>query len=154
MSQPHEPTATSSTRRSLTDADADRIVAAALAEATQRGVGITVACLDEGANIKRIARTDGAPLISIDTAMAKARAAVMIGMPPDDFYRAIETDQAAVLSFGARPGLALIAGGLPITSAGVVVGSIGVAGAMTGQEDRDIAQTALEAVKFASQGAA
>jgi uncharacterized protein GlcG (DUF336 family) len=29
---------------------------------------------------------DGAPLISVQTAMKKAYAAAAIGMPPDDFY--------------------------------------------------------------------
>ena len=134
------------TRHSLSDAEADRVVLAALDEGRRRRTGITVACLDQGANVKRVVRMDGAALVSIDTALAKARAAAMIGMPPDDFYTAIKDDQAAVLSFGARPGLALIAGGLPITRDGVVIGAIGIAGAMTGQEDRDIAQAALNAI--------
>jgi uncharacterized protein GlcG (DUF336 family) len=146
LSELRETVDASAVRRSLSDTDADRVVAAALADARQRRIGITVACLDEGANLKRVARMDGAPLVSIDTATAKARAAVLIGMPPDDFYTAIKDDPAAVLSFGARPGLALIAGGLPITSDGVVIGAIGVAGAMTGLEDRDIAQVALTAI--------
>ena len=53
-------------------------------------------------------------------------------MPPDDFYSAIESDGAAVAEFGTRPGLALIAGGLPLIADGQVAGAIGVAGAMTG----------------------
>ena len=88
----------------------------------------------------------GAAFVSLETALAKARAAATIGMPPDDFYAAIKDDQAAVLSFGARPGLALIAGGLPITCGGVAIGAIGIAGAMTGREDRNIAQAAVNAI--------
>lgn len=141
-----EPAGATAQHGALSDADADRVVAAARADAQQRGIGVTIACLDQGANLKSVARMDGAALVSIETALAKARAAALIGMPPDDFYTAIKDDQAAVLSFGARPGLALIAGGLPITRDGVLIGAIGVAGAMTGQEDRDIAQAALAAV--------
>jgi glc operon protein GlcG len=67
-------------------------------------------------------------------------------MPPDEFYTAIEADGAAVASFAARPGMALIAGGLPLLAAGRVAGAIGVAGAMTGADDRRIAEAAITAV--------
>jgi uncharacterized protein GlcG (DUF336 family) len=82
----------------------------------------------------------------VQTALNKAYSAAAIGMPPDEFYAAIEADGAAALSFGARPGLALIAGGLPVLADGAVAGAIGVAGAMTGAEDRRIAEAAVRAV--------
>ncbi len=66
-----------------------------------------------------------------------------IGMPPDEFYSAIESDAAAVTEFGTRPGLALIAGGVPVIVDGRVAGAIGVAGAMTAAEDRRIAEVAI-----------
>jgi uncharacterized protein GlcG (DUF336 family) len=87
---------------------------------------------------------DGAALVSVQTAMNKAYAAAAIGMPTDDFYAAIESDAAAVASFANRPGLALIAGGLPLLVEGQVAGAVGVAGAMTGDEDRRIAEAALK----------
>jgi glc operon protein GlcG len=77
--------------------------------------------------------------------MNKAFSAAAIGMPPDDFYAAIEADAAAVASFAARPGLALIAGGLPVLADGQVAGAIGVAGAITGADDRRIAEAAVAA---------
>ena len=88
---------------------------------------------------------DGAALVSVDTAVRKAYAAAAIGMPPDEFYAAIEKDGAAVASFANRPGLALIAGGLPVRVNGQVAGAIGVAGAMTAAEDRSIAEAAAGA---------
>jgi glc operon protein GlcG len=57
----------------------------------------------------------------------------VIGIPPDDFYAAISSDGAAVAEFATRPGLALIAGGLPIIGDGQVAGGIGVAGAKIGR---------------------
>jgi uncharacterized protein GlcG (DUF336 family) len=42
-----------------------------------------------------------------------------------------------------RPGLALIAGGLPVVIDGTVAAGLGVAGAMTGEEDRRIAERAV-----------
>jgi glc operon protein GlcG len=94
--------------------------------------------------LKELVRMDGAPLVSVQTAINKAYAAAAIGMPPDDFYAAIESDGAAVASFGTRPGLALIAGGIPVVADGKVAGAIGVAGAMTAAADRRIAEVALE----------
>jgi glc operon protein GlcG len=73
--------------------------------------------------------------------------AAAIGMPPDEFYAAIESDAAAVAEFTTRPGLALIGGGLPVLADGAVAGGIGVAGAMTGAEDRRIAEAAVGRVE-------
>jgi uncharacterized protein GlcG (DUF336 family) len=110
------------------------------------GVAVTIVVVDESGRLKAATRMDGAPLVSIETATNKAYAAAAIGMPPDDFYDAIKADGAAVASFGTRPGLALTAGGLPVFADGAVAGGIGVAGAMTGAEDRQIADKALSAL--------
>jgi glc operon protein GlcG len=104
---------------------------------------VTVVTVDESGVLREVHRMDGAPLISLQTAMSKAYAAAATGMPPDEFFAAIEPDAAAVASFASRPGLALIAGGLPVLADGQVAGAIGVAGAMTAAEDRAIAEAAL-----------
>jgi glc operon protein GlcG len=125
-------------------AQASRVmVDAAVAEASSMAVPVTVVVVDESGVTKQMLRMDGAPLVSVQTAVNKAYAAAAIGMPPDDFYAAIESDGAAVAEFATRPGLALIAGGLPVIADGRVAGAIGVAGAMTGAEDRRIAEVAV-----------
>ena len=86
------------------------------------------------------------PTLSSELSRRLVEAAAAIGMPPDDFFAAIEADPAAVASFANRPGLALIAGGLPVLADGEVAGAIGVAGAMTAAEDRAIAEAALASV--------
>ena len=121
------------------------IIDAAIAEAESMSVPVTAVVVDESGNMKAMTRMDGAPLVSVQTAINKAYAAAAIGMPPDDFYAAIESDSAAVTEFGSRPGLALIAGGLPLVADGKVAGALGVAGAMTGAEDRRIAEVAITA---------
>lgn len=131
------------TRPTLSAQEARRMVDAAVAAAESMSVPVTVVVVDESGVTKQIARMDGAPLVSLQTAINKAYAAAAIGMPPDDFYSAIESDSAAVAEFGTRPGLALIAGGLPVIADGSVSGAIGVAGAMTGADDRRIAETAI-----------
>ena len=125
---------------------ARRMVDAALAEAAGAGVPVTVVVVDESGVLKEMVRMDGAPLVSVQTAINKAYAAAAIGMPPDDFYSAIEADGAAVAEFGTRPGLTLVAGGLPVIADGAVAGGIGVAGAMTGAQDREIADAAVNAI--------
>jgi glc operon protein GlcG len=119
------------------------MIDAAVAEAAAMSVPVTVVVVDESGVTKEMLRMDGAPLVSVETARGKAYASAAIGMPPDEFYAAIESDGAAVAEFTTRPGLALIAGGLPVLSDGAVAGGIGVAGAMTGAEDRRIAEAAV-----------
>src|SRR6266702_2478725 len=124
--------AASAMRPTLAGDASRRMIDAALAEAGAMSVPVTVVVVDESGVTKEMVRMDLAPLVSVQTAINKAYAAAAIGMPPDDFYAAIESDGAAVASFATRPGLALIAGGIPIHVEGKVAGAIGVAGAMTG----------------------
>jgi uncharacterized protein GlcG (DUF336 family) len=119
------------------------MIDAAVAEASAMSVPVTVVVVDESGVTKEMLRMDGAPLVSVQTALNKAYAAAAIGMPPDDFYAAIESDAAAVAEFATRPGLALLAGGLPVIADRRVAGAIGVAGAMTAAEDRRIAEVAI-----------
>ena len=105
---------------------------------------VTVVVVNESGVLKHLERMDGAPLVSVQTAINKAYAAAAIEMPTDEFFAAIEPDAAAVASFATRPGLALIAGGLPLLVEGQIAGAVGVAGAMTGEQDRRIAEAALD----------
>ena len=134
---------TMTVRPTLSAEAARQMIDAAVAQAISMSTPVTVVVVDESGVIKSMLRMDGAPLVSVQTAMNKAYAAAAIGIPPDDFYKAIEGDGAAVASFGTRPGLALIAGGMPVHADGKVAGAIGVAGAMTGAEDRRIAEVAV-----------
>src|SRR5215831_5428653 len=95
-SPPTRPTLSEATGRSMLDA--------AIAEARSMGVPVTVVIVDESGVLKQMTRMDGAPLVSVQTAVNKAYAAAAIGMPPDDFYAAIECDAAAVAEFATRPG--------------------------------------------------
>ncbi len=115
------------TRATLSTLASRVMVDVAVAEANTMSVSVTVVVVDESGVTKEMLRMDGAPLVSVQTAINKAYAAAAIGMPPDDFYAAIESDGAAVAEFATRPGLALIAGGLPVIADGRVAGAIGVA---------------------------
>jgi glc operon protein GlcG len=130
-------------RATVSRSEARQIIDTAVAEAESMSSSVSVAVVDESGVLKHFERMDGAALVSVQTAMSKAYAAAAIEMPTDEFFAAIESDAAAVASFATRPGLALIAGGLPLLVEGQVAGAIGVAGAMTGEEDRRIAEAAL-----------
>jgi uncharacterized protein GlcG (DUF336 family) len=104
---------------------------------------VSVAVVDESGVIKEFKRMDSAPLLSVQSAMKKAYAAAAMGMPPDDFFNVIQSDPAAVASFAHHPRLNFMAGGLPVVVDGDVAGAVGVAGAMTGFEDRHIAEVAV-----------
>jgi uncharacterized protein GlcG (DUF336 family) len=133
-------------------ADASRrMVDAAISEATRASVPVTVVVVDASGVMKEMKRMDGAPLVSIQTAINKAYGAAAIGMPPDDFYEAIKSDPAAIIEFGTRPGLALIAGGVPVVRGAQVAGAIGVAGAITAAEDRRIAELAVDQAQIGSR---
>jgi len=136
-------TGLTATRPTLSRARARRLVDAAAREAEAISVAVTIVTVDESGVLKDMCRMDGAPLVSVQTALSKAYAAAAIGMPPDDFYVAIESDGAAVASFATRPGLALIGGGMPVMADRQVAGAIGVAGAMTAAEDHRIAEAAV-----------
>lgn len=140
-----ERNAAAASRPTLSSAAARLMVDAAVRAADAMSVAITVVVVDESGVTKEMCRMDGAPLVSLETAVNKAYAAAAVGMPPDDFYSAIESDAAAVAEFATRPGLALVAGGLPVIANGRVAGAVGVAGAMTGAEDRQIAEAATTA---------
>jgi uncharacterized protein GlcG (DUF336 family) len=136
-------------RPTLTSEAARRGLERAVKTADSMNIGVTVVAVDESGVLKAMQRMDGAPLVSLETARNKAYAAAAIGMPGDEFYAAIESDPAAVASFATRPGLALIAGGIPVIVDGSVAGAIGVAGAMTGADDRRIAEVAAAAASDA-----
>jgi glc operon protein GlcG len=139
-------TGTTRVSKPMLSADAARAcVDAALAKAGEMGLAVTVVVVDDGGTPKALERMDGAPLVSVETARLKAYSSAAIGVATDDFFAAISGDPSAVASFGTRPGLALIAGGIPLMVDGVLVGGVGVAGAMTGAEDRAIAEAAAAA---------
>ena len=130
-------------RPTLSTAQSQLMIDAAITEANRTSVSVTVVVVDESGVLLALLRMDGAPLVSVQTAINKAYSAAAIGMAPDDFYAAIQSDPAAVTEFGTRPGLALTAGGLPVVTGGRVADAVGVAGAMTAAQDRQVAEVAI-----------
>jgi uncharacterized protein GlcG (DUF336 family) len=118
----------------LTTQDAQAVMAAAIAKATDIKVPMNIAVLDAGAHLKAFLRMDGAVLGSIDIALKKAKTAVLF-----------ETNSEAVWEY-CKPGapapgleltndvLATFAGGIPLRAGSEIVGAIGVSGGAVSQD--------------------
>lgn len=119
------------------------LVAAALAEARNRGWKFVCSVVDSGAALVSFKRMDGAQLGSIDISLHKARAAAK-------FRRETKSFEAGVQ--GGFPYLAtlddLIAsrGGIPLIDGGKVIGAIGCSGG-TGSQDEVASKAGVAALK-------
>lgn len=123
---------------------AERVQAAAMAAAVP-GQPITVAVLDGTGWLMSFQRMDGAPIGSIDTAIAKARTAAWFGHATRDLAGAVADGQmlATVQTAASQP-LTFVAGGVPIRDAqGTVIGAIGVGGGSPDEDHAIASQAAL-----------
>ena len=131
---------------SITQSQADAVIAAARQIAHEIGVPMNIAVLDAGVHLKAFARMDGALLGSIDIAVGKARTATLFGMNTEsigEFSKPGGTSPSLELTNG---GLVVFAGGVPIRDGnGALLGAVGVSG---GAVDQDF-QVALAAAKAA-----
>ena len=122
-------------RRVLSLAAARKIIAAAEAAATARGVGVVIAVVDSSGTIIELARMDTAQVASVNVGIGKARTAAIYRRPSRDFEEQIKSGRVAALALAdATP----LQGGVPIFVDGKVVGAVGVSGD-TPQVDEAIA---------------
>ena len=115
---------------------AQRMVAAALAEATRRNVHVSAAVVDAGGHLVAFGRMDGAEIAGPVLAVDKAYTAVA---------NRIATSELATLAapggelFGLHANgggrFVIFGGGVPVLVAGEVVGAIGVSGASTADDE-------------------
>jgi len=125
---------------------AEALIAAAQLKAQQIGVPMNIAVVDAGANLKAFARMDNAWLGSVDIAIKKAKTSRFFDMetgaigglsqPGGPLYN-IEVSNGGLISFP---------GGIPIKSAGEIVGAIGVSGGSV-EQDHEVATAGIEAYK-------
>jgi len=121
------------------------------AEAAKRGVSPVVSAVDAGGALMYLHRPDAAQVASVEVTTDKARTAAIYRRPSKDFE-----DQAS----GGRPSALHLAravplqGGEPIVFQDEVVGAVGVSGATSADEDRELALIGAEAAANAAAGAA
>jgi uncharacterized protein GlcG (DUF336 family) len=123
---------------------AQRLVAAALEEASRRGAQVSVAAVDRGGHLIAFVRMDGAEIAGPTLAVDKAYTAVA---------QSTSTEELAVLAAPGGPLFGLQAngggryvvfgGGIPIEAGGEIVGGLGVSGS-TVENDAACARHAVQ----------
>jgi glc operon protein GlcG len=119
------------TKASLTLADVKKVLAACEAKAAEDKWAVAISVVDEGGFLLGFARMDGAPAISAEVSMGKARTSALTGRP-SKFFEDMVKQRPAFVSFPA--GL-LIQGGVPVMHGNECVGAIGVSGVQSHQDE-------------------
>jgi uncharacterized protein GlcG (DUF336 family)/catechol 2,3-dioxygenase-like lactoylglutathione lyase family enzyme len=128
-------------------ADAERLLAAALAEARRDGSRVAAAVVDGGGRLIAFRRLDGASAAAADAAIAKARMAALSGNDTAGQEAAINGERPALLQLAPVLGqpAAAMAGGLALRWEDNLVGGLGVSG-MTPERDAAIAAAGAAAL--------
>lgn len=130
------------TKPLLTLEDAQRMAAAAEAEAQSHQWNVVIAICDDGGHLLLLHRLDGTAPISSTIAPAKARAAALGKRETKLYEDMINQGRTAFLS---APLDGMLEGGVPIIVEGHVVGAIGVSGVKS-SEDAQIAKAGIAAL--------
>ena len=123
------------TRKTLTLEAAQRIAAAAEAEARRQNWAVAVAVVDDAGHLVVFHRMDGAKLVATDIAIRKARTAVFFQQPTKALEEEVSGGRTALLPID---GFMPLEGGVPLLVDGVMVGAVGVSG-VTGSQDAQCA---------------
>lgn len=115
--------------------DANRLIAGARAKAIEIGVPMCIAITDESGNLIAFERMNGGKITSINLAIDKSFTAVGIQKGTDALG---EVNQPGMPAHGISSTLGgrmvTIAGGLPVTFEGQVVGGVGVSSGSPAQD--------------------
>jgi uncharacterized protein GlcG (DUF336 family) len=134
------------TVKSLGLDDANRIIEAGIARATEISSPSTISVVDVGGTVIAQARMDGASLGSVELAYNKAYTAAAFRIPTS-FIKTIA--QPGGDFYGIANGIGgraiIFPGGVPINVDGQIVGAVGASGG-NGTQDEDVAQTAAKAI--------
>mgnify|MGYP003342211705 CR=1 FL=1 len=130
------------TKKTLTLEAAQKVAAAAEAEAKKNNFTMVICIVDDGGNIILLHRMDGTQLGSIQVAQDKAKTALNFKRTTKALEDTVAGGRVAVLGLtGAIP----IEGGIPITVDGQIIGAVGASGGTSPQD----AQVAAAGVKVA-----
>lgn len=121
----------------ISNENAKKAAAAALAEAAKNHWVMAVAVVDPNGTLVYYEKTDNTQIGSADVAIAKARSAALFKRPTKALQDALAQGGAGLRVLGL-PGAVPVEGGVPIIVEGkdgkVVIGAIGVSGANSDQD--------------------
>ncbi|WP_105566209.1 GlcG/HbpS family heme-binding protein [Microbacterium halophytorum] len=128
--------------------DARRVIAAGEARADEIGQPMNIAVVDAGGNLVAHVRQDGAWIGSVEISISKAWTSRAFDIQTKDLG---DNAQPTQQFFGIHTtnahgrGVAIFAGGVPLTRNGEVVGAVGVSGG-GGDQDQTVAEAAAAAL--------
>jgi glc operon protein GlcG len=125
-------------KQCLTSADVKKMLAACEAEAAKNNWAVAIAVVDEGGFLLGFTRMDGAPTISGEVSIGKARTSAMTKRPSKFFEDRVKERPA----FANFPAGILIQGGVPVVYQNECVGAVGVSGVQS-HEDEQVAQAGV-----------
>src|SRR2546427_784332 len=128
----------------ITNDQAIKMMAGAVAEAKKNKWNVVITILDSGGQIVMINRLDGAQWGSVDISREKARSSVALRRPTKALQDLIAQGGANLRLLNI--GYSVLEGGIPIVVGGKLIGGIGVSG-VTSQQDAQIAQAGIDALK-------
>lgn len=130
---------------SLTTAEAEKILQAAKAKATEMGLRVSIAVVDTRGELMAMVRLDGARWPTARVCQGKAYASVTYGVPSADLAQ--RADGPIFRNMMIQEGGRLIPaqGAMPIKRGDEVVGAVGVSGAASAQ-DEEIATVGVQAL--------
>jgi len=127
----------------ITLAGAQKMLAAAEAEASRNNWNIAVAIVDVSANIIAFQKMDGTQTGSIAVSIGKARTAANFKRPTKAMEEVIASGRSGFL---AIEGIVPVQGGVPVVVDDVVIGAVGVSG-VSSEQDEQVAIAAIKALK-------
>lgn len=131
-------------KKSLTLEGARTVIAAAKDYAKKNSApGGVIAVVDDGGNLVALERLDGTFSAGANISIGKAKTAVMFKRPTKFFEDVIKNGRTAMV---ALPDFTPLQGGVPIVIDGQVVGGVGVSGAMSAQQDEELALAGADAL--------
>jgi len=129
-------------KKTLTLAAAEKMMAAAKAEALKNSWRMVIVIVDEGGHPIHMSRIDDTQYGSIDVALGKAQTATAFKRPSKALEDAVAGGRTAILSL---KGVIPLQGALPVVVDGHVVGAVGVSGG-TSQQDEQVAKAGVDAL--------
>jgi glc operon protein GlcG len=122
--------------------DANRIIAGAIAKATELNIRISVAVCDAGGRLVAFQRMNNAIWASVYGSQGKAVASAAFGRPSGELSERASHPTPAGIAAAEGGHMIMGQGAVPIIRNGVVEGACGVGGG-TSQEDEDCARAGV-----------
>ena len=115
----------------LTLEDAQRVAAAAQAEALRNEWRVVIAIVDDGGHLLYFQRSHDTQFGSVEIAMQKARAAVAFKRPTKATEEAVAGGR---LNHLVLPGVLPAEGGVPLIRRNQIIGGLGISGVRSAQD--------------------